>query len=109
MEFKSITGAVSSVVACLASFFLLFCPFLVGDSVVANYDLLRDNTAYRVKYSLLVQGFKSKGGMSTLMFYPLFLARRLLCSAILVLCPQYPSIQLATMAISSAAVNYIFY
>lgn len=88
----------------MATFFLVFCPFLVGDGVLTNYDLFRDNTLYRVKYSLVVQGFKSKGGVSTLMFYPLFLARRLLCSAVLVILADYPTVQLSFIALSSAGV-----
>ena len=89
----------------MGTFFLIFCPFLVGNSIFVNYDLLKDNMAYRVKYSILVQGFISKKNITTLLFYPLYLIRRLFCAAVLVFLPERPVVQLSLICFSSVIVK----
>ena len=63
--------------------------------------------SYRVKYSILVQGFISKRNTTTLLFYPIYLLRRLICSAVLVFLPNQQAIQLTIFCISSVVVRSI--
>jgi hypothetical protein len=76
-----------------------FSEFFYEHAEEARYD-----HEFRRRHSSFLQNFRTKADLLNIMFYPIYLFRRLVFAAILVFLFAFPRIQLGFIIVSSIAV-----
>ncbi len=105
-EFGGVVDALSALVSIMVSCVLATAPVLIYDFIYQNYQLVREDKAFRQAHSSFIAGFRVQTNLMNAMFYPIYLFRRLTFAGIVVLLYDYPSVQLALISIGTFAFIY---
>lgn len=86
---------------------LICVPALISDFLFIHKEKARNNTEFRTTYSSYVSGFRVKHNLLNLMFYPIYMFRRLTFSFTIVILASVPSLQLALITFVNISVFFI--
>ena len=99
----------SSVMAIIISLSLVCVPSLLSDFLYRNKNLAKKDKSFQNDHACFIKGFKVNGNLLNIMYYPLYIFRRLVFAAIIVLIPSFPELQLAFIAVSTLCVFFWIY
>lgn len=84
---------------------LLICvPALVSDFLFRNKTLAINDKEFRSTFSCYLNGFRIKANIINLMFYPIYMFRRLVFAFTIVILTSVPELQLAFIAVGTCCV-----
>ena len=123
MKFNNFSQIFSSIWTCIILIAFIGLPFVVSEFLYRNYStitctarrqinlsqaqyMLRYQGVYfRTHYGILVNEFKYRKGLSSLMFYPIFLFNRIIFVLSQVLLHDYPIPQIIILNICAIIVS----
>jgi len=83
---------------------LIGIPSFVSEFLYQYRDAAIKNKKFRTAHSSYISGFRVGANILNLMFYPIFMFRRLTFAATITILYDYPVIQLAFISAGTAAV-----
>ncbi len=95
----------SSLIAVIVGCLLVGAPAFISEFLYQNQQLATTDTDFRAAHASFITGFRVKANVLNLMYYPIFLFRRLTFAATITLLVNYPSLQLSFILIQSLAVS----
>ncbi len=106
-EFDSPTRAISALIAFMLACVLIAAPSLIAEFLYRHHEDAKRVKKFRDAHASYIKGFRVKSNIMNLMFYPIFLFRRLAFAATVVLLSDYPSLQLSLITVGTFA--FVFY
>jgi len=108
--FSNPEKALSSFITIVTSCFLVGVPAIVSEFLYRYRTQAVKNKIFRSAHSSYIMGFRVKENIMNLMYYPIFMFRRLTFAATIVILHDYPEIQLAFINIGTIAfAGYMIY
>jgi len=106
-SFNNPVSAISALISIILSCMLVGIPSFISEFLYRHRDLAITDPNFKKIHASYISGFRVKANIMNLMYYPIFMFRRLLFAAIIVLLYNYPEVQLAFINIGTVA--FIFY
>ena len=94
----------SSLLAIIGGCSLICVPALISDFLFIHREDANTNTEFRTTYSSYVSGFRIKTNILNLMFYPIYMFRRLTFAFTIVILANIPSLQIALITLVNISV-----
>ena len=99
----------SSLISIITACSLVVVPSALSEFLYQNYESAKDDKSFINAHGSYINGFRVKANILILMYYPIFMFRRLCYSAIIVFLSEYPYVQLALISICNIAVLFQFF
>jgi len=85
---------------------LIGIPSFVSEFLFQYRDLAIKNKKFKMAHSSYISGFRVKANVLNLMFYPIFMFRRLTFAASITILYNYPAIQLTFISAGTVSVFF---
>ncbi len=95
----------SSLIAIMMCCFLVGAPAFISEFLYQNHELAIKDSQFRATHASYISGFRVRANVLNLMYYPIFLFRRLAFAATITLLANYPSLQLGLISLQTLAVS----
>ena len=88
---------------------LVAAPAVISEVLFRNYDAAMGDRSFITAHSTYIEGFRVKSNILVLMYYPIFLFRRLCFAATITILVDYPRIQLSLIMVGTFTVHLLAY
>lgn len=85
---------------------LIIIPSLISEFLYQNHDCAKKSKPFITRHASYIKGFRVRANILNLMFYSIFLFRRLCFAAIIVFLSNYPELQISLIFITTQAVFF---